>query len=308
MENLKQFHLYAKVGERYLPHTNIMLSKFESQYWIDHNWSFGMHGNYFYTLPFHFDHLNKFYKGFDDVKSNNSDILMNNPRIWYNVKSIELCVSSKYDRNFIKQLKMKMPKLNLIKFIDFSATSKVKTHDASTSNTEMGEIAVRLDNVTTIKFTDESIEDQKDWIIHSLPNLSHLILYNQKFPLVERELAQILNKKIRRLDTDAHSQLELSTDTYYIYISNVECINLRLVDDFQNLKLYANNTMTILKNFQNLKTLRIYSWPLNPLSKALLTDFIASLDMNEIRKTYEVKHFVEYSFFSKKNHCQHTLK
>ena len=67
-----------------------ILSEFKNQFWFDHNWSFGMHGNYFYTLPFHFDYLYEFYEGFNDVKSNNPEILKTNPRIWYNVKSIDL--------------------------------------------------------------------------------------------------------------------------------------------------------------------------------------------------------------------------
>ena len=72
-----------------------------------------MHGDYLYTLPFHFDYLYECYDAFIDVKSNNPDVLINNHRIWHNVKSIELYRSKKYNLNFVNELKIKMPKLNL---------------------------------------------------------------------------------------------------------------------------------------------------------------------------------------------------
>jgi hypothetical protein len=48
---------------------------------------------------------------------------------------------------------------------------KVKTRETSSNNNEIEEI-----DVITIEFTEGYIEDQKDWIISSLPNLRHLIL------------------------------------------------------------------------------------------------------------------------------------
>ncbi len=80
MIELKQFHLYARLPFDAKSHEDI-LSRFENQYWFDHKWTFGMHQNSFYTLPFHFDHLYEFYDGFNDVKSNNREVFINNPRI-----------------------------------------------------------------------------------------------------------------------------------------------------------------------------------------------------------------------------------
>jgi hypothetical protein len=50
-----------------------------------------------------------------EVKSNNPEILINNPRIWFNLKYIELENTFKYDLNWIKQMNMKMRKLTSIK-------------------------------------------------------------------------------------------------------------------------------------------------------------------------------------------------
>lgn len=86
MIQLKQFHLYVQLN-KYSIDIDDVLSRFKTQYWFDHNWIFGMHENYFYTLPFHFNHL---YNYSNRIKSNNPEILINNSRLWYNVKSIDI--------------------------------------------------------------------------------------------------------------------------------------------------------------------------------------------------------------------------
>jgi hypothetical protein len=48
----QQFHCYAELYDNPID-SNIMLSQFKDQYWFDHNWFFGMHGQYLYTL-YHF--------------------------------------------------------------------------------------------------------------------------------------------------------------------------------------------------------------------------------------------------------------
>jgi hypothetical protein len=84
---------------------NIILSRFKSQFWFDRNLSFGMHERYLYTLPFHFDDLYTRFEDFYHVKSNNPEILINNCRIWYYVKSIEMSSKFKYDVDFVKEIK-----------------------------------------------------------------------------------------------------------------------------------------------------------------------------------------------------------
>ncbi|CAF5159842.1 unnamed protein product, partial [Rotaria sp. Silwood1] len=65
MRELKKFYLYAKLYTNSY-NANHILSKFKNQYYLDYNLSFRMHLNYFYTLPFHFDHLYEIYNNFND--------------------------------------------------------------------------------------------------------------------------------------------------------------------------------------------------------------------------------------------------
>jgi hypothetical protein len=204
MKKLKEFHLHAKLDQTFIISHQI-LPGFENQYWFDHNWSFGVHDKYLYTLPFHFDYLYRFSESFDYVKSSNPEILINNPRIWYRVKSIELEKSTYYHRNLIKQLKIKMPKLNLIKFSCYLGASETYLFEI---NNERNKIDLRLDNVMTIQFTRGFIENIKHLIISSLPNLRHLILSSGYLPSIDNQLSSILNERIQRLDIDIYSKLE----------------------------------------------------------------------------------------------------
>ncbi len=157
MKELKEFHLYAKLDADSI-NSDLILLEFKNEYWFDHNLSFGMHENYFYTLPFHFDYLYRFYGGFRRVKSNNPEILINDSRIWYNVKSIELERAYNYHTNFVKELKMKMPKLNLITFGHDCGINEWIEPYSSAIYDEREKIDLKLNNVTTVQFTDGSIE------------------------------------------------------------------------------------------------------------------------------------------------------
>jgi hypothetical protein len=200
MTELKQFHVYAKLDSNAIP-SDIILLSFQDQFWFDHHWSFGMHGRnykYFYTLPFHFDYLYEFYNGFNDVRSNHSDILITNSRLWYNVKSIGSSKVSKYDLNFIEELKMKMPKLTFMKFHrdDYSEKNQIK--DISPKMDEKEKILVTLNNVTAIQCTKEY--DVKECLIYAVPNLRHLILSDAELASIDSELGQIFNERIQQLD------------------------------------------------------------------------------------------------------------
>ncbi|CAF1425500.1 unnamed protein product [Rotaria sordida] len=81
MKELEQFHLCTKLPDSSVSTKNNILSKFNDEFWLNHNWSFGIHDEYLYTLPFKFDCLPGLFEGFDFVKSNNNDILENNPRL-----------------------------------------------------------------------------------------------------------------------------------------------------------------------------------------------------------------------------------
>jgi hypothetical protein len=264
-----------------------------------------MHDTYLYTLPFHFDNLLECFQDFNQIKLNNSEILENNSRIWYNVKSIQFPARYGYDRNFVKELKTKMPKLSLIRFdsYNYRVLPKIQTNDSSEDK------YVTLDNVTTIQFMKGSIENQKDWIIYSLPNLRHLILSYTYTPMpsIDSELAPILNKNIQRLDIDANCQVEQLTEISSVYFSNVQNINFFLNDDQKSLEWYADIIMKILKNFKNLKILMIRSTEFCHADGELsfaeknLAKIIEYFNMNEMHKSYQVIYLREYTLFSKKS-------
>ena len=167
----------------------------------------------------------------------NFETLKNNSRIWYHVKSIQLPGRSVYNRNFVKELKRKMPKLALIRFDGVGVSPKIHTHDSSENKD------LTLDNVTTIQFVRGSIGNQKDWILHSLPNLRHLILSYISSSSIDSELAPILNEKIQRLDINAYCELEQLTEVNYVYFSNVQNINFHLDDGRQSSEWYAHIIM-----------------------------------------------------------------
>jgi len=49
MTELRQLHLYARISLRYCMNSDEIVSRFKNQYWFDHNWLFGMHGQYFWV-------------------------------------------------------------------------------------------------------------------------------------------------------------------------------------------------------------------------------------------------------------------
>jgi hypothetical protein len=302
MTELKQLHLYAQLRPVDSPFNyDIILLQFQNQYWFDHNWSFAIYGPYFFTLPFHFDYLYGFYGDFDNVKSNNPEILINNRRIWYNVKSIECLMLYSCDEYFVKKLKMKIPKLTSIEFTGFRFFPIREAGDLHIIKDERKKIDLRLDNVTTVAFVKGYIEDQKDWIIYSLPNLRHLILCSTKLPSIDSEIVPILNERIQQLDIDGEFSKRL-TETSYVYFSNVQHINICLDYPLRAVHLYAD-VITILTNFKNLKTLFIHMNRVSGLhlsNNAELSKAIQYLEMNGITKNYQVKHIQEYYLFLKR--------
>jgi hypothetical protein len=234
------------------------------------------------------------------VRSNNPDILYN-PRIWHNVKSIELERTYDYDRNFVKELKIKMPKLSLIKF----GNRKIFPERYSSEIEDRKEkIDLRLDNVTTIQFTRGLIDGESYRIISSLPNLRHLIFCCGILDS-DNELSPILNEKIQRLDIDILSPLKHLTEKSYVYFSNIQYINFCLSHFKEEPEWYADVIMKILRNFKNLKSLFIYirrriDVYVNCSREAKLSKLIEYLDMNAIRKNYKMKNFCGYCLFLKR--------
>ena len=295
MTQLKQFDVYARINID----KHFILNQFQDQFWFDHNWSFGMHGNYFYTLPFHFSYLYGFFGSFHTVKSNHPDVVNTNPRLWYNVKSLELLMTHQYDINFVKELNIKMPKLNFIKFQHDRSILYHKTEGEFSNNETDG----KLSNVTTIQLVDGSIQEINQWLINSLPNVKHLILYPTESSSIDNQLIQILNQRIERLDINGYSNLEELTSISYLYYSNVQFIHFRLNNERKESEWYANIIIKILNNFKNLKTLLLYPLEITKtysFFETKSTKLIKCLDIEDINRNYRIEHYGKYSIFSKK--------
>ena len=300
MIELKQFHLYAKLHQYEYYHN--ILSKFQDQYWFDHNWIFAMHGRYFYTVPFHFNYLYEFYGDFNDVKSNNPEIFINNPRIWYNVKSIDLRHPSTYDDSFLQQLKIKMPKLNYIKFRPLLNDNEENTiEDLYVDKDKREKYPVILENVTTIECIRKYFEDEKEWLINALPHLNHLILSSADLPSADSRLGEILNKRIERLDLNAiNSPLKQLTEISYAYFSNVHFIYFKLLySPFENSEKYADILMKILKNFKSLQTLIVHSCQQSTNHIKSITKDLSKLLEHSNMHNYQMKQYHDWILFLK---------
>ncbi|CAF1301292.1 unnamed protein product [Adineta steineri] len=61
MINLQKFHLFIYISGN-TDDNDVILSKFNDLFWSDHNLSFGMDGDFFFTLPFQFDYFPNIYR------------------------------------------------------------------------------------------------------------------------------------------------------------------------------------------------------------------------------------------------------
>ncbi|CAF0989479.1 unnamed protein product [Adineta steineri] len=162
---------------------------------------------------------------------------------------------------------------------------------------------VTLDNITTIQFDHGSVENRNEWLIQALPNLNHLILSTVDLPSPDSQSADLLNKRIRRLDIDStDSLLEQLTEISYDYFSNVEHIYFKvkhgLDNGFQN---YADIVKKILKNFKSLERLIIRSFSGTATLRSIrdLTNILEHSDMIEIKKKFQMKQFDGWVLFLK---------
>jgi hypothetical protein len=293
---LKEFHFYATLDK--CGHHPDILSTFKNQFWLDHNWFIGMHNDYLYTLPFQFEDLYKF--DFDFIKSTNDDMLINNHKIWYNVTSIELAITSAIDINLLKSLKMKMPKLTSIKIKKYCFKTWQRGHDCQHCWDEKSTESINkdkpviLDNVTTISLEIFPLLYERDWIINSLPNIKHCISHSHEWKSPTDQLIRILNK-IEKLDI-TNDHIDDLIEKSFIYFLNIKYIKITISwGDEDNLsQWWTNLIIQLLIKFKNLQILLIhipnkYSKIKNLDPGIELNEIGQNLYMNEISKDYSMK-------------------
>lgn len=286
MIKLKEFYLYSKLI-RYSIDYNEILSGFKNKFWFNHNWFFGMHQQYFYTLPFHFHSLYEFNEPLNHIKSSKPEILIHHPKLWFSVRSIQLEQTFQYDFNWIKEINLKLPKLNSITFSPdtsffFSCNRNKSNHMA-------------LNNVTMIRWGGDSIEILKEWFVYVLPNVKHFRLSFIKQCSIDKQLIEIFDKQIQRLDIDSYSDFEQLTQITSIYFSNVKYISFGLNQSWSLLKQTADFIKKILKNFHNLQIFIIYKTEQILInSNELMYSYLNTTEINEIYQIKYVPHVISF--------------
>lgn len=302
MLQLKQFHFYAKLIE----HFNInrfMPIELQNWFWLEHNLLFGMHGNYLYTLPFHFDHLHLFPSRFQITKSNHFGIQINNSQLWYKVKSIQLDLRQQYHTNFIHDIKMKLPNLSSIRFLGTFHTPKHETLISFANINEGNDTDTILDKLTTINFSG-LVEREREWLTNSLPNLRYLILSAKELSSLEFSLKCNQFRLPFQLENDLHSIFKQLDHIDHIYFSNIKHITISLNDRWTLSTESIDLLLKILKQSKHLQTILIYI-SRNPKydeidsTEEKLHKFLDRLSKSKLRKTYEIKCFRRYCFIFK---------
>jgi hypothetical protein len=268
------------------------LSTFQTQFWFDHHWTFGMHRTYLYTLPFHFDKLKDFID-FDRIKSSNSKIF-NSLQTWSHVKSIELSDSFKVRSNIIEQLKLKMPNLTT------TTVSSELMYNIYTNEGEINQTVIPLNSITTVHCEGQYVQAIKHWLIHIFPNVRHLMLSYSSEPVAPSSDKTGFLQKFEEYFRDKWK----TTDS--IYLSRIQCVEIKLTlkdMDFidQHVIRLAKELLEMFINLQSF-IFHFYDMPRFP-SIVPFTDLnktIQLLNMEKFTEIYQIKHIHNYLQFIKK--------
>jgi hypothetical protein len=272
--------------ERNLPfYVEDFLSTFQSQFWFNHHWTFGMHETYLYTLPFHFDQLKNF-SDFDQIESSNSNIF-NSLQTWSHVKSIDFPYFFQFESNLIEQIKFKMPNLTS------TTLTFYQMHNFGTNVNEINQTNISLDSVTTIHSGGEYLRAGKHWLIHIFPNARNLILsynsesvansYDEYFHAKWMTTDSIYSSKIEHIEIEITSQ---DADCDYLH-EVVKCLVKELLKMFSNIQSFL---------FHFYDRLRFPSRCLvSELNKT-----IQLFNMDEFAEIYQINHIQHYLQFTRK--------
>jgi len=292
MIKLKTFHLYIKLFKDPVD-VKYLLSTFKNQFWFDHNWSIGIHANYFYTIPFHFDKLDSFID-FDHINSSNS-IIYNSRQIWHRIKSINLLSCCKLNLNLIKQMKLNMPNL-----ISINLTSFHRQYSELMKEYKINQIDATLNSVTTVYCGYEFIDDLKQWFIYILPNVKRLVLSYSHLSMINFSLNRFFLELI-----GSYSRSEYVT-TDYAHFPNIKDMEIKFSARYEDAlyKDVLDPIKEILKVFENSKTFifHFYHDDSHSLNKPYtsMSKIITLLNMDQYLENYLIKYSYNYLQLIKK--------
>ncbi len=292
MIQLKQFYFYTKLNSYLKINLKRILTEFENRYWLDHNWLFGMHEKYLYTLPFYFDHLHQFPNGSETIKLNNSGL-------WYNVQSIGLSIRQQYDINLIRNIKMKIPNLNII---EFPVWPFVRSEVLFRSNEKRNDTENILNKLTTIHFSVFH-QCERELLLNSLSNLRDLIYSSEELSTIEFSLNVFGFHQTNEMENDVYSILKVLEHINEIYLSNIKHIIICLKNEWSLTHSSEKLLFKILKQFKDLQTFLIFISPdleddeLHLIEENIFK-FIYQLRRNKHLQNYEIKYFHRYFLIS----------
>jgi hypothetical protein len=294
MIELKSFHLYMQLWKEPID-IESFLSTFQTQFWFDHHWIFGMHGKYFYTLPFHFDQLKDFID-FDQIKSSNSK-MFNSLQTWSRVKSIDFSESFKFKSNVIKQFKFKMPNLQSTTLTFQLMRNLYENID------EINQTDISLDGITTVHCPRGYIQTVQHWLIHIFPNTRHLMLS------YFWELAELSSNTMEFLQKFEEYFRDKTMTTGYICSSKIQYVEIKLtlkdIDSIDQLVIRLAKELSEI--FQNLQSLIFHFYHNRHLLSIVpfidLNEMILLLNMDKISEKYQIKHIHNYLQLVKKNNA-----
>jgi hypothetical protein len=281
MIQLKSFHLFMELDKQPVD-IERFLSIFQTQFWLDHHWTFGMHKTYLYTLPFHFDQLKDF-SDFDQIKSSNSKIL-NSLQTWSHVKSIVFPSSFQFKSNVIEQIKFKMPNLT-------STTVRLyRMHTYDMNVDETNQTNISLDSVTTIHSEGEYIQAVKHLLIRIFPNTRNLIL-----SCSSESVANAYDDYFRVKGTTTNSS-KIEHVEIRITSENADCNCLHKV-----VKCLVQELLKMFKNIQSF-LFHFYELFLYP-STCLVSELNKTIQLfnrDKFGEIYQIKHIQHYLQFIRK--------
>ena len=284
---LKHFHFYVKFSEESVDIETI-LSTFETRFWLDHHWSIGMHQNFIYTLPFHFNQ----FVDFDKIHST----ICQSPRTWNRLRSISLSQTCELNFDSFQQMLSYIPNLTSIHL-----QSTDPRYPKFTEHSQLNTIHSAFNNVTTIECGFEYLHNLKPWSREIFPNVRRLFLHYNLLAIINFRLST------QYLTLSHLYSPQQSTGNDEEYFSTIEHVIIEFLlergEDFDNDLL--SEIENLLKTFQNMKMV-LLNFQLRDgdrSNKALNfpQKIVTSLSANKHFQNYEIAIVENYLQLIRKN-------
>jgi hypothetical protein len=211
----------------------------------------------------------------------------------------------------MKNRRLKVHPLTQDSFEGESGYDPYHRYHSGDSDDSCGEIEcvhIQLENVTTVRLDDmsmEEIERIEPILIHSFPNLQCLILRHTEFVLKENKLALFLGQKLQRIEFD-ESFLDGSgaQGKDFSYLFNLKHLNITYGSADADVRpdiRAAKVRHLLLTKLSTLETLSIYATSISLgwyySTRQILEPILSGLNQDEIKTKYEIKYFGEYICF-----------